>query len=402
MRSATATMAATLLGAPITYAADTDATKHHEAESMPVTHEETVVEKDRPLAIDAGGVSLQFGGFVKLDAMQDFDPIGNSDQFKVNSIPVSGDPDSGLGGSSNMIARGTRFTVDVRDTEEIATGMRAYVEGDFYGSGNSFRIRHAYGEWKGFLAGQTWSTFQDISARPFTLDYEGPDGEVFVRQAMVRYTKKVSDGFQWSVGAENASSQISSAIAGDGRSEMPDLAGTLRFQQAWGHVQIGALLRQLRFVSNDGSVDETTAAYGLNVSGKASVFGSDAIMGHVAFGSGLGRYIESFGGTDSDAYMSAAGNLDAIDAWTAVLGYTHQWNERMNTSVSGSISELDNVAGQVAGAIESARSIHLNFAYHPIPKVMVGAELMWGERTNFDGNSGDAVRLQFSAQYKFR
>jgi hypothetical protein len=394
-------------GVTAVYPADNDKPAHHEAATEPVTHDTSGVADPsrtaKPLELWAGGVSLQFGGFVKLDAMQDFDPIGNEDQFKVNSIPVSGDPDSLLGGSSHMTARATRFTLDVRSTEGASQGMRAYVEGDFFGSGNSFRMRHGYGEWNGFLAGQTWTTFQDISARPFSLDYEGPDGEVFVRQAQVRYTSTVSDSFQWSVAAEDADSQITvlGGIAGSGRSELPDLAGTLRFSSARGHVQVGGLLRQLRFVSTGSGVDQTETGYGINISGSANMAGSDAIMGQIAFGTGVGRYIESFGGTNSDAVMTAAGSLEAIDAWAAVAGYTHHWNQSWNSTFSASIAELDDIAGQAGSDIKSARSMHVNLVYKPFAQFFVGGELMWGERENNDGAEGDALRLQVSAQYSF-
>jgi hypothetical protein len=372
---------------------------------MPVTHDKTTsLAVPKALTLETGGIAAQFGGFVKLDAMQDFDPIGVEDQFKVNSIPVSSDPDSQLGGSSHMTARGTRFTLDVRSNEGPSSGLRAYVEGDFYGSGNAFRIRHGYGEWKGLLAGQTWSTFQDISARPFTLDYEGPDGEVFVRQALIRYTQKQSDNFQWSVAVENADSEIvaTEGVSGSGRSEVPDLAGALRFSNERGHVQVAGLLRQLRFVSDGGGLDESDTAFGINLSGSARVVGNDTVMGHIAYGNGIGRYIESFGGTNSDAIIGANGSLDAIDATAATLGYTHHWSQRLNSTLSGSVAELDTVATQPANAIKSTRSAHFNLVYKPIPQFLVGGELMWGERENNDGDSGDAVRFQVSVQYNFR
>jgi len=33
--------------------------------------------------------------------------------------------------------------------------------------------------------------------------------------------------------------------------------------------------------------------------------------------------------------------------------------------------------------------------------VDIGAELLWGERTNKDGNSGDALQIQLAAKYIF-
>ena len=55
-----------------------------------------------------------------------------------------------------------------------------------------------------------------------------------------------------------------------------------------------------RFVSDGGAIDETTTGYGLNLSGRRKLGKRDSIMEHLAAGSGIGRYIESLGGTDSD------------------------------------------------------------------------------------------------------
>ena len=62
--------------------------------------------------------------------------------------------------NSNLIAKESRLILDIRgqvDDHEL----RMYIEGDFYGTGSAFRLRHAYGTWRGLLAGQYWSTFVD-------------------------------------------------------------------------------------------------------------------------------------------------------------------------------------------------------------------------------------------------
>lgn len=381
---------------------------HHESASLPNTHQATAAEpaqdaEARSLEITAGGINLRFGGFVKLDFIQDFDFVGNADQFKVNSIPVDSDPSSLLDGGTNLSARQTRFDIDVV-SDTGAGQLHAYVEGDFFGTGNSFRLRHAYGEWNGLLAGQTWSTFQDITARPFTLDYEGPDSEIFVRQSMLRYTATLTSGLEWAIAVEDPDSQVSSAsgVTGQGRSEWPDLVARVRWSPQWGHVQVAGMARQLRFVSNDGAVDETAGGYGLNVSSSAKVMGTDTVMGHVAFGSGVGRYIESFGGAGADAVLTAGGSLEALDAWAWVLGYTHAWNQLLASTASIGTAEIDNDPGQGPTAINSAKSVHINLVFTPTQRIVIGGELMWGERKNNDGATGDATRFQVSVQYSFR
>ena len=175
----------------------------------------------------------------------------------------------------------------------------------------------------------------------------------------------------------------------------------MRFDRDWGHIQVAGIARQLRFVSNDGSVDETAGGYGVNVSGSYNI-GDDVLMGHVGFGTGIGRYIESFGGTASDAVLTANGSLEALDAWAWVLGYTHHWNDKMSSTASYGMAEIDNEPDQPASAIESAKSFHVNLVYNASKRVLFGGELMWGERVNNNGADGDATRLQFSVQYKFR
>ncbi len=341
---------------------------HHEADSERDTgkqDEEKSSEQGVLKLIQIGkSVTLQLGGFAKVDYIQDFDPIGNADQFKANSIPVEGDTDAGLGGSTNISAKQTRLSFDVR-ADESAGGLRAYVEGDFFGSGTAFRLRHGYGEWKGLLGGQTWTTFQDISARPFTLDYEGPDSEIFVRQPMIRFTGTPSDRLEWSVAVEDRDSQVTvpTDVSGSGRSEFPDIPGRIRFKSKRGHLQVAGMVRQLRFVSDGGTTEATVTGWGVNLSGKTSVLKRDAIMGHVGFGSGVGRYIEAFGGENSDAVLTPDGELIALDAWSFVLGYTRHWSERFNSTLSGGMAKLDNDPSQPGGAIRFIRSAHANLVY---------------------------------------
>ena len=110
----------------------------------------------------------------------------------------------------------------------------------------------------------------DISVRPHTLDFEGPDSEIFLRQPMIRYTGKPSDTLEWAVAVEDPESQVSvpAGVSGEGRSEFPDVPGYVRFEPDWGSVHLAGIVRQLRFVGDSGTIDETALGYGLNLSGR--------------------------------------------------------------------------------------------------------------------------------------
>ena len=90
--------------------------------------------------------------------------------------------------------------------------LKTRFEGDFFGSGGnqifsnstSFRLRHAFGSVGGLLAGQTWSNFMPIESYPGTVDFNGPAGLTFIRQAQLRYTHKIDDHLTLRGSVENS------------------------------------------------------------------------------------------------------------------------------------------------------------------------------------------------------
>ena len=56
------------------------------------------------------------------------------------------------------------------------------LETDFAGK-DGFRIRHAYGQLRRFLLGQTWSLFSHINALPTVVDFANPTGSITVRNS---------------------------------------------------------------------------------------------------------------------------------------------------------------------------------------------------------------------------
>ena len=156
---------------------------------------------------DSGSALFTFkpGGRIKLDMIKDYDALTSEDSFDPRTIVIPSED----GGNSRLHARETRLFLDIRGpvgTE--AKELQMYVEGDFYGSGNAFRLRHAYGSYGGLLAGQTWTNFLDPDNFPNTIDFESPMAFPSFRQAQVRYTAKLNDQTTWAVSVEDNNSQI--------------------------------------------------------------------------------------------------------------------------------------------------------------------------------------------------
>lgn len=353
------------------------------------------------IKIPGTDVSFAIGGYVKVDFIQDFKAMGNVDDFQTNSIPAKGTSAAAQSGRTNIHARETRFNIDLR-SDSPAGKFRAFAEGDFYGSGNAFRMRHAFGEIGPLLGGQTWTTFMDISARPLTVDFEGPDAEVFVRQAMVRFTRPLAPNWTFAIAAEDPTPQfvVPSGLSGTATSNVPDIPGYVRYQKPRGHVQFAALVRQLRFDSSVDDANESTFGWGVNATFAVTTIGKDALQGQFVIGEGTGRYIESLGGQNVDAVLSTTGDLTALRSQGAVIGYTHHWNGAARSGIAYGTARLEDNPALSGATIERTQDFRVNLLWSPYKLVDIGGEVLWGRRDNQDGSHGDNWRFQFTTIYR--
>ncbi len=367
----------------------------------------TFVERgsfDKSILIPGTSVSFLFGGYVKLDAIVDLDPIGNNERFKVYTVPVEGTPEAALGGGLNMHAKQSRFNLDFRS--DTPKGLfRAYLETDFYGDGTVLRLRHAYGVLGHLLAGQTWSTFMDISAQPVTVDFEASEPFIFVlRQAQIRWEQPIGQDWRWGVALEQPDAQIEvpAGVVGQVRGILPEFVARARFERSGSHVQLAGIVRQLRFDTPEPATDVTATGWGLNLTGRLKVFARDNFRGMVAYGRGISRYVKGLGtSVQSDAVLTPAGDLEVIPGFNFTLGYLHYWTGSLRSGATFGIADLDVQPAQADDDIARLWSWHVNLIWSPWPLVNVAAEFMQGRRIDKDDAQGTANRSQIAFQYKF-
>lgn len=206
-----------------------------------------------------------------------------------------------------MHARQSRLNLDVSRASS-GTPMRLFFEGDFFGSSNGFRLRHAYGEIAGVLGGQTWTSFMDEAGMPETLDFESPIGFPQIRQAQIRYTKELASGDSYAFSVEDPASTIVPPTGVPGKQEevLPDVTANYIWKNSRGHVQVAGFGGMAAFQPDTGS-DDTVPLWGVNVSTKLTTVGKDNTILQFTYGDGVGRYR---GGTT--AAPDANGDLEAI------------------------------------------------------------------------------------------
>ncbi len=352
------------------------------------------------------------GGFIKLDGMltrTDGGEIADASAGRTFYLP-SATPVGGTQESTDldMHAQFSRMWFAADTTLDSGDKLRGYLEFDLFGGSlgteaatNTYglTVRHAWASWNQWLAGQTWSNFQDAAALPDAVDFVGPsEGTVFVRQAQVRYTSG-----PWSFSLENPETLYTPNQGGGNRvssddNNMPDLTARYTMKGDWGHFSVGGLVRQLKY-DNAGALSDATIGGGLSASGRYVLTPSDDLRFMVTAGSGIGRYIGL--ALDTDAVLRPNGELENNDVIAGYVGWRHVFTPKWRGNLFGSFADFDHDAASGGGATASSRSLHANLIYSPVPKFDVGAELIFAQRELESGADGDLNRLHFHVKYNF-
>ncbi|VGO17880.1 hypothetical protein PDESU_06482 [Pontiella desulfatans] len=303
--------------------------------------------------------------------------------------------------------------------EEIKT----IFEFELFGTGvdegqTTFRLRHAYGEYKHFGAGQYWSVFMDPDVFPNTIEYWGPSGMIFYRNVQFRYIPVKADHDYVAVSLEKPGGSGDPGYEGASFANtaahypLPDLAAHYRHMQDWGHVQLAGILRYGELEDQGGGVEDEFIGWGLNLSGNYKIK-ADTVRLQLLYGEGVGNYLND-GAPDVGA--TGAGQAETLPLLGIVAFYDHSWSDKLTTSLGYSMYNIDNSSAQTASAFKTGHYALANVLHHPTPNLTYGLELQYGKRENkgdgqmedVDGDgtaelieSFDDIRIQFSVKFAF-
>jgi len=348
--------------------------------------------------------AVKVGGFVKMSMVSTLDPLGTDDRFVTGLIPVGVASSTTNEGEVAVSARQSRLGIEIRDSTSYGP-LRAFIEGDFAGTGDTYRLRHAFGQFRQVLAGKTWSTMVDNRATPEEIDFEGINGRIQVRQPQIRYFPSFGRDMDLLVGLEDPAPDVT---GGQGVSQYPDIVASVRRNWAdrW-HVKTSLLLRQIEAKWDlDSSVTDTEFGWGLSVSGKLGLEiwdERDNILFQFNYGDGIGRYIndlQEVGGQDAE-FNPLTGELETLNVFSSYVAYQHWWRESLRSTLTYSWVDVDNLSFQDDSAYARTDRAIINLLWSPVARVDVGGELLWGRRENKDGASGTARQIQFGAKYRF-
>jgi len=350
---------------------------------------------------------LKIGGYFKTDFIYDLKPAGNTDSFIPSSIPI---PTAVGVNNATVSVRPTRMNLDFRVPTAQFGDIRFYVEGDLFGTNATTpRLRHAYAQGRNLLIGQTFSNFMDPDAFPDTLDFQGPNGMVSIRNPQLRYGIALSPSTTLYISLEKPSSDVifkTPQFSSQPNAPSPDGAIRLRQEFERGHFQVAAMFRSIAAFVTTTPIAKTDSVFGwgVNASTGIELFGKDNVIFAVAAGHGISRYLQDTSGLGIDAEPNSSTSLKATPAVGVEAAYQHYWLKKLRSSAIYSYGAVNNTSLlvlKVPGTYNHATYTGGNLIWNPYGSFNVGAEFLYGWAMEQSGLKANAPRIQFSAKYSF-
>ena len=355
---------------------------------------------------------LGMGANVKM--VGDFDwgsPITNPNIFAPKDIPMK--PDEGnrsqtlfsvgqsniywnfvaLPGSKNQI--GLFF-----DVIFLGTTSKPVIE-----------IHHLYMKYRGFTVGYVVSTFTDLKAEPYSIDFGGPASMALVRHPNISYSAKFGKHKEWmaQIGLDvpNMASFTTDATSRKINQRMPDIP--LFIQRSWadnqGWLRFSAIFRNLQYRYDGigaGTVgNKSKFGWGIKLSGKSPLFGGLSANYQAVYGRGIASYVQDFTGEGLDLVESNdAGNLRAVPVWGAYGSLRYDF---------GKCAFINFTYSQIRSYAQPFRGNAMNLGYGDLYKygqyltgnlifnvssfAQLGVEYLWGRRVDYSCQQAHDNRL---------
>ena len=353
------------------------------------------------LKIPGTETALKFGGQARMTLVHTLGALGSDDRFVTSSIPVGSELLAEEDARTNYSAKASRVNLEVR--LPTPRPVRTFIETDFFGTGNTARLRHAFIQTNSFIVGQTWSTFSDPETEPTGIDLEGLNAISMFRQPQIRYSRTLKGSVRLALALENPAPDLTGA---QGVNLTPDVIARVRWEpsQVQGplgrraHVQAAILIRSLRGAPT--ALPEqtlTTGGFGLNISGVLVPRWDhdDRVKFATNGGWGIGRYITdlgSLGGQDA-IYDATANSLRALPVSSGYVGYERRWRPTLLSAFTYGIVNVANLESQPGDALRRTHRTTMNVTWSPLPQADIVLEFLAGTRVNKDGQQGASSQV---------
>lgn len=353
-----------------------------------------------------GKFALGLGGYVKATAEYDFGGISKDVDFYPSLIPNKGK--SYVRNQFQMDATtSTIFLKMVGRTKNLGDFV-VYTAGNFRGGNYGFQLQNAYASFLGFTLGYDYGLFMDLSALPATIDFAGPNGQVFYRSTQFRYERSFLKGWKAGIGVEMP---VVEGLTNDrvtiSVQRMPNFPAYIQY--GWNsssHIRAAAIVRSMTYDNLVAQKAESKVGWGTFVSTTFNVGKKIQAFGQATYGRGIGQYLNDLSNLNVDIVPDPAksGTMEVLPmmGWYAGLQYTFCPKMFVSTTYSQSRLYSDNdYPATPSDQYRYGQYLVTNLFWNVTPDMQVGAEYLRGWRTDFNGETRHANRMNLAVQYSF-
>lgn len=353
-----------------------------------------------------GRFALGIGGYVKATAEYDFGGISDDVDFYPSLIPNKGQ--SNVRNQFQIDATtSTIFLKLVGHTKNLGDFV-VYTAGNFRGDGKTFQLQNAYASFLGFTIGYDYGLFMDAAALPPTIDFAGPNGQIFYRATQFRYERSFAKKWKAGIGIEmptvdgTTDNKVSIATQ-----RMPNFPAYLQY--GWNgnsHIRVAGVVRSMTYDNLVSNRAESEIGWGTFVATTFNIGKKWQAFGQATYGRGIGQYLNDLSNLNVDIVPDPAkeGTMQVLPmmGWYAGLQYTICPKVFVSTTYSQSRLYSDNdYPATPSGQYRYGQYLVTNVFWNATPDLQVGAEYLRGWRTDFNDETRHANRMNVSVQYSF-
>ena len=374
-----------------------------------------------------GNFKFGIGGNVHFTFFYDVYGSVDDKAFTTASIPVPTDKNNQIGFSMG----GSKL--NFKAVGKIGKrNMVGFIEFGAGTSGNAINLRHAYFSYGGLTVGQTWSLFMDLGAGAQTVDLEGPNTQIASRHPLIAYTLQPNKSWQIAFSAEMPSlSYVFDKALGatavysieEEYQTLPDFVIHGKYKGDIGHVQVGAILRNLTYDNNNTATGdrnkERRTGWGVSASGSVLIAKKCIFSGQYFIGKGIASYVNDLAAANVDLVeMTNRNTGDAEMKSAPMTGFYVSlqalWSARLSSSFIYGYTHLfqddDYIYGKSDRFLNATHYAAVNLFWEIHPDLTIGAEYLFGMKdlryygsAQVDKSSlqGVANRLDFMLNYSF-
>lgn len=357
------------------------------------------MSKDANLAMGMGGVVRMRGWF-------DWNGSVPANGFAPVAIPIPKNP-------ANMRAlkatpAGTALYFSMIGRNQMIGDFRGHIEANFNGYEHmDFRLKKAYFIVNDWEVGYDDSSFTDPSAQPPTIDGAGPNGFISKTNVLVRYMHTFKK--KWTVAGsfEFPKSEVTDQAGYTKKCTdfVPDLAafGQYQWNDGYSHVRLSGLLRTIAYRDLLLDKNKNTLGWGVQLSTVAKVINPLSVYAIVAYGNGIGAYMQDMAGSNLDlvAKPGEPGHLYAPGSLGLTFGA--KYNFTSNIFACFTLSEMSYYAKKPKVSDDYRYGLYgaVTLFWDITPRIRVGAEYLAAKRVNMDGAHANANRADALFQFSF-